>query len=189
MKDFNYKQWLQENKQGPYKSMLRENTEATSNVPYNVMAKTTNVLVAYPDPKGQYTKEQLTLWQTKGQERGESKNIIFVNSKDEAIAVSQGQVDEDTYPETYENSGDENPQPEDEQFQEGLDTIYNTIGRTNQDIEYYSDAELDYDNDVMPSDYSEPNPGIGADRDAAWKPKPFNNAQTSQFNRPNKYGW
>ena len=35
------------------------------------------------------------------------------------------------------------------------------------------------DNDRMPSNYSKPNPGGNSDLDAAWKPKPFNNARTS----------
>ena len=98
-------------------------------------------------------------------------------------------IDEETYDQAYNDGGNENPQPEDEQYQEGTKDLYVAPGQTNTAISYYSNAELDMDNDRLPFDYSEPNPGSGADLTAAWKPKPFNNGSTSGRIGPTKYGW
>jgi hypothetical protein len=186
MKEFNYKQWLLENKSGPYgKSLLFESMDSR----YGVIAKTKGHLLAYPDSEGAYVKAELEAWLRKGQEAGHTRKLDFVNSKEEAMSAGEEGLSEDTYTQTYDQGGPENPQPEDEQFQESMDDIYNNQGVTNADISYYSDAELDMDNDRMPSKYSVPNPGAGVDDTAVWKEKPFNNGATSEFNRPNKYGW
>ena len=105
------------------------------------------------------------------------------------MEADQSPMEEDTYDQTYNNGGSENPQPEDEQFQESMYDIHMDQGQTNTAISHYSNAELNMDNDVMPDDYSVPNPGLGADRNAAWKPKPFDNAKTSIRTLPSKYGW
>lgn len=186
MNEFNYKQWLQENRSGPYqKPLLFESDDSR----FGVIAKTKGHLLAYPDPNGAYVKAELDAWQSKGQEAGHSRKLDYVGSKEEAISSSEEGLDEDTYTQTYDQGGPENPQPEDEQFQESMSNIYHNQGDTNAAIEYYSDAELDMDNDRMTDKYSVPNPGGDVDDTAVWKEKPFNNGATSQFNRPNKYGW
>ena len=186
MSEFNYKQWLLESKAGPYqKTLLNESDDAR----YGVISKTAGHLVAYPNPEDGYTKRDLLAWQAKGQEAGHTRKLDWVNSKEEAISFVEGGLDEDTYTQTYDNGGPENPQPEDEQFKESMDNIYHNQGDTNAAIEYYSDAELDMDNDRMTNDYSVPNPGGDVDNTAVWRQKPFNNGATSDFNRPNKYGW
>ena len=189
MAEFNYTQWMQDNKVGPYgkRSKLAEAMEAAQT--YGVFAKTPNYLLAYVDPKGSYTKEQLDAWYTKGQEAGQNRNISFFDSKEEAMQADQEPMEEDTYDQTYNDGGSEDPQPEDEQFQESMYDIHMDQGQTNTAISHYSNAELNMDNDVMPDDYSVPNPGLGADTDAAWKPKPFDNAKTSVRTLPTKYGW
>lgn len=186
MKDnFNYKQWLLESKSGPYqKTILFESEDSR----YGVIAKTKGHLIAYPDANGSYSKEELTTWQSKGQEAGISRKLDWTTSKEEAMA-SVDELDEDTYTQTYDQGGPENPQPEDEQFRESRSNVYRNPGDVNAAISYYSNAELDMDNDRMTDKYSVPNPGDGVDDTAVWKEKPFNNGATSQFNRPNKYGW
>lgn len=185
MKEFNYKQWLRENKSGPYQKTLLFESEDQR---FNVIAKTKGHLVAYPDQAGSYTKSELTTWQTKGQDAGVSRKLDWVDSREEAMRASDD-IQEDTYDQTYNGDGGaENPQPEDEQFQESMYDLYRNPGDTNSAIEYYSDAELDSNNDQMPFDYSKPNPGLDAGRDAAWKPKPFNNGERD-YSQPHKYGW
>lgn len=173
MSEFNYKQWIMENKVGPYsKTLLSEDQK------YKVVSKAENILIAYPDEEGSYSKDDLMRWQERIQEKGKSAKVDFVDSKEEADALK-----EETYDQAYNDGGNENPQPEDEQFQEMDSMQYYDIAKdaeaTNDRIEYYSDAELNMDNDRMPSNYSIPNPGGDSDLDAAWKPKPFNNARTS----------
>ena len=186
MSEFNYKQWIQDNKVGPYqKTTLFESIEDR----FGVVSKNKHHLIAYPDSKGGYTKAELQAWYQKGQEAGLTRKIEYVDSRQEAITASEESIEEDTYDQTYNAGGSENPQPEDEEFQEGTQDLYVAPGQTNTAIEYYSDAELDMDNDKLPFDYSEPNPGDGADLEAAWKPKPFNNGSTSGRIGPTKYGW
>ncbi len=179
MSEFNYKQWIQDNKVGPYqKTTLFESMQDR----FGVMSKNKHHLVAYPDPQGGYTKEELSAWYAKGQEAGQTRQVEYVDSREEAKEATD-KIDEETYDQAYNDGGNENPQPEDEQFQEMDSMQYYDIAKdaeaTNDRIEYYSNAELNMDNDRMPSNYSIPNPGGNSDLDAAWKPKPFNNARTS----------
>ena len=52
MAEFNYTQWMQDNKVGPYgkRNRLAEAMEAAQT--YGVFAKTPNHLLAYIDPRG-----------------------------------------------------------------------------------------------------------------------------------------
>ena len=184
MSDFNYKQWLTENKVGPY---LKETLHESESQQYAVLAKSRNSLVAYPSSEGGYSRRELETWIRKGHEAGQVRKIDWTKTKDQAIELAKD-LQEDTYPETYEDDGPENPHPEDEQFRESMYDLYINPGETNSAIAHYSNGELDADNDTMPANYSVPNPGLGADKNAAWKPKPFNNGK-ADYSEPHKYGW
>lgn len=182
MSEFNYKQWLAENKVGPYRKISLNESHLGNDqwldafqdaivdldLPVEVFRKIVKSL-NHVDPIDDY-----------GHMSPQQAAEVYV---DDLIGKY---VKEDTYTQTYDQGGPENPQPEDEQFQEEL---YRNPGDVNAAISYYSDAELDMDNDRMTDKYSVPNPGGDVDDNAVWKEKPFNNGATSQFNRPNKYGW
>lgn len=126
-------------------------------------------------------------------ELSQNTRIGYINALKEIEEVlytlgSEGDLEEDTYSQTYEEDGPENPQPEDEQFRESMYDLYRNPGDLNSAIEHYADAELDMDNDQMPTDYSVPNPGLYGDKKPAWKPKPFNNGKRD-YSEPHKYGW
>ena len=184
MSDFNYKQWIQDNKVGPYRKVSLNESHLSNDqwldafqdaivdldLPIEAFRKIVKSL-NHVDPIEDY-----------GHMNPQQAAAEYV---DDLVGWT---VKEDTYTQTYDQGGPENPQPEDEQFQESMHDLYHNPGDLNFNIAYYSNAELDADNDVMPSDYSVPNPGLGADRDAAWKPKPFNNGKRD-YSEPHKYGW
>jgi hypothetical protein len=117
MIDFNYKNWLRQTKTGPYqKSILTE----SENQLYKVIGKSKNHLVAYPDPQGGYTKSELESWYQKGYELSQSRQVEFATSKEDAEVLAGENIDEDTYTQTYDQDGPENPSPEGEEFQEGV---------------------------------------------------------------------
>lgn len=179
MSEFNYKQWIMENKVGPFQKTIHHYGSLHR---FGVMSKNKNHLVAYRDDQGGYTKAELDAWSAKGQKEGLPRQVEFVPTKEEAKEITD-KIDEETYDQAYNDGGNENPQPEDEQFQE-MDSMHNydiskDAEATNMKIGAYSNAELNMDNDRMPSNYSVPNPGGNSDLNAAWKPKPFNNARTS----------
>ena len=126
-------------------------------------------------------------------ELSQNTRIGYINALKEIEEVlytlgSEGELEEDTYTQTYAEDGDENPQPEDEQYNENMYDLYRNPGDVNSAIEHYSDAELDSDNDTMPDEYSVPNPGLDADKKKPWKPRPFNNGKRD-YSEPHKFGW
>lgn len=113
MSEFNYKQWIMENQVGPYQKTIHHYGSKTR---LGVMSKNKHYLVAYPDLQGGYTKAELDAWIAKGQEAGLKREVEYVGSREEAKEATD-KIDEDTYDQAYNNGGDENPQPEEEQFQ------------------------------------------------------------------------
>lgn len=184
MSEFNYKQWLLENKVGPYRKVSLNESHLGNDqwldafqdaiveldLPVEAFRKIVKSL-NHVDPMNDY-----------GHMNPQQAAAEYVND------LVSWKVQEDTYTQTYDEDGKENPQPEDEQFQESMSDLYRNPGDLNSDIEHYSDAELDANNDVMPAGYSVPNLGLGADKNAAWKQKPFNNG-AADYSEPHKYGW
>lgn len=148
MMDFNYNNWLRQTKAGPYQRSILTESE---NQMFKVIGKSKNHLVAYPDPQGGYTRSELESWYQKGYELSQSRQVEFATSKEDAENLSGENIDEDTYTQTYDQGGPENPQPDEEQFQES-----SGIEDTNTAIEYYADAEVTgFDNSQMPPRYAD----------------------------------
>lgn len=182
MSEFNYKEWLLENKVGPYCKMSLNESHLGNDQWLDAFQ---DAIVELDLPVEAFRKIVKSLNHVDPME--DYGHMSPQQAAAEYVDDLVGRyVKEDTYTQTYDQGGPENPQPEDEQFQENL---YRNPGDVNAAISYYSDAELDMDNDRMTDKYSVPNPGGDVDDNAVWKEKPFNNGATSQFNRPNKYGW
>lgn len=148
MSGFNYTQWLLENKSGPYEKTIHH---YGSKHRFGVMSKNKHHLVAYRDDQGGYTKAELDAWSAKGREEGLPRQVEFVPSREEAKEITD-KIDEDTYTQTYDQGGPEDPQPEDEQFQEVSVTDSEDV---NNAIEYANNAEVHtFNNDSMPPGYS-----------------------------------
>jgi hypothetical protein len=149
MSGFNYNDWLKQTKSGPYQKTLLMESEDTM---YKVLGKSKHHLIAYPDPQGGYTKSELTAWYEKGHDLGQTRQVEFATSKDNAEELAGQNIDEDTYTQTYDQGGPENPSPEDEQFQEISTTDTEDV---NNAIEYAKNAEVHtFNNRSMPPEYS-----------------------------------
>ena len=112
MSEFNYKQWIMENQVGPFQKTIHH---YGSKHRFGVMSKNKHHLVAYRDDQGGYTKAELDAWSVKGREEGLPRQVEFVPSKEEAKEITD-KIDEETYDQAYNDGGNENPQPDDEQF-------------------------------------------------------------------------
>ena len=182
MSEFNYKQWLADNKVGPYRKVSLNESYLGNDEWLDAFQ---DAIVDLDLPVEAFRKIVKSLNHVNPID--DYGHMSPQQAANEYVDDLIGSIKEDTYTQTY--SGDtENPQPEDEQFQESMYDLYRNPGDLNSDIEHYSDAEIDANDDVMPAGYSKPNPGLGADTNAAWKPKPFNNGK-ADYSEPHKYGW
>ena len=160
---------------------------------YKVLGKSKHHLIAYPDLQGGYTKSELTAWYEKGHELGQTRQVEFATSKEDAEGLAGENIDEDTYTQTYDQDGPENPSPSQEEFQEISVTDTEDV---NNAIEYANDAEVNtFNNGSMPPGYSvdEVNADVSTDLEDEIEelilkvyPKHYQDIKIGQY-RPFKY--